>query len=117
MPQFEKIASYSLWRDEEDYFIDWQKSSEYISRFVDAVGSPYADAKSYFNGEIIKIVSASPVSDVKIEDRESNIGKVIFIFDGAPVVVCGEGLILINEATTLTGESIFPLKKFRSRFN
>ena len=117
MPQSEDLASYSLWRDDEDYFIDWNRSSEYISRFVDAVGLPYAGAKSRMNGEIIKIIDVTPVLDVKIEDRDSNVGKVIFIKDGAPVVVCKDGLIMINKAETLNGESVLPLKKFRSRFN
>ena len=117
VPQSENLASYSLWRDNEDYFIDWHKSSEYISRFVDAVGAPYAGAKSLINGEIIKIIDVTPVLDVKIEDRESSVGKVIFIVDGAPIVVCKEGLIMVNEAKTLNGESILPFKKFRSRFN
>jgi methionyl-tRNA formyltransferase len=50
LPQCEEDASYSLWRDEEDYFIDWSKSSEYIKRFIDSVGSPYKGACSLIDG-------------------------------------------------------------------
>lgn len=117
LPQNETLASYSLWRDGEDYFIDWHRSSEFISRFVDAVGPPYDGAKSLINGEIVKIIDVAPVLDVKIENREFNIGKVIFFVDGAPVVVCKDGLIIVNKAERLNGESVLPLKNFRSRFN
>jgi methionyl-tRNA formyltransferase len=34
-------ASYSLWRDDEDYKIDWGASAEFIGRFIDAVGKPH----------------------------------------------------------------------------
>lgn len=117
IPQSEDVATYSLWRDELDYFIDWQKTSEEISRFVDAVGLPYDGAKTRINGEVVKIMSVTPILDVKIESRQSSIGKVIFISEGEPVVVCKEGLIKINAATTLDGNSILPLIKFRSRFS
>lgn len=117
IPQSEDIATYSLWRDELDYFIDWQKTSEEISRFVDAVGFPYDGAKTRINGEVVKIMSVTPIFNVEIENRQSSIGKVIFISEGEPVVVCKEGLIKINAATTLDGNSILPLKKFRSRFS
>lgn len=40
-PQNEAAATYSLWRDEQDYCIDWQRDSAYLRRFVDALGWPY----------------------------------------------------------------------------
>jgi methionyl-tRNA formyltransferase len=40
-PQNEAEASYSLWRDEEDYRIDWSSDAERLKRFIDSVGSPY----------------------------------------------------------------------------
>ena len=116
-PQIESEATYSLWRSSSDYFINWQKSAEEISRFVDAVGAPYDGAKATFNGETIRLESVSPIPDVKIEDRDSHIGKIIFLLDGKPVIVCKIGLLTIHQATTLEGDSIIPVKKFRSRFN
>ncbi|GJM73208.1 hypothetical protein HMSSN036_54240 [Paenibacillus macerans] len=47
-PQNEKEASYSLWRDEEDYLIDWSMDSEYVHRFIDATGFPYKGAATFF---------------------------------------------------------------------
>jgi|ADGO01.1.fsa_nt_gi Methionyl-tRNA formyltransferase len=38
--QDDRDATYSLWRDERDYFIDWSDEAARIRRFVDALGSP-----------------------------------------------------------------------------
>ena len=111
------LATYSLWRDENDYFINWEKSAEEICRFIDAVGTPYEGAKSNLNKQLIRIVSATTFPDVQIIDRSAHIGKVIFIENGKPIVVCKNGLLKINEATTLLGHSVIPMEKFRSRFN
>lgn len=113
--QNEEEATYSLWRDAEDYFIDWNDSSTDIERFIDAVGYPYQGAKSLINNEIVIIHSATSIRDLRIENRD--VGKVIFIDDNKPVVVCGKGLLRINEAEYETSKlNVLPLKKFRTRF-
>jgi methionyl-tRNA formyltransferase len=113
--QNDDLASYSLWRDEEDYFINWNQSSEKIKRFVDAVGYPYDGAKCIMNGEEIIINEVTIINDLKIENRQ--IGKVIFFNKEKPVVVCKEGLIRIDDAVYSNSQkSIFPLNKFRVRF-
>jgi methionyl-tRNA formyltransferase len=114
IPQDEESASYSLWRDEQDYFINWNDSSKNIGRKIDAVGFPYNGARTYLNNKLIIIDKVEECIDVKIENRD--VGKVIFVIDGYPIVVCGNGLIKIVEARFLDGESIIPFKKFRSRF-
>lgn len=113
-PQIESEASYSIWRDEKDYAIDWNKCSETIQRTVNSLGFPYNGATTTLNGEPVLIHHVDIVSEIKIENRDS--GKVIFIQDGYPVVICGQGLLKIIEATDVEGKSILPLKKFRSRF-
>lgn len=113
--QNEEEASYSLWLDSEDYFINWNYSSTKIKRFIDAVGYPYQGAKCLMDGEIVVIHNVTPIEDLKIENRD--IGKVIFIQQDKPIVVCGQGLLKIDEAVfENSNESIFPLKKFRTRF-
>lgn len=108
------LASYSLWRDEEDYFIDWNKSADYIRRFVDAVGFPYKGAKSHMNEKTVRILDVEEVDDVKIEGDRA-VGKVIFMRDGKPVVVCGNGLIKINKMAHEDGRRA-EIKSFRTRF-
>ena len=112
--QDEKMATYSLWRDGKDYFINWNQSAKKISRFIDAVGYPYGGAKSYLDNEVIIINSATPMEDINIENRD--IGKIIFNKDGYPIVVCVEGILKINSMTDINSNNLLPLKKFRSRF-
>lgn len=113
--QDDKMASYSLWRDKEDYYIKWELSSSKISRFVDAVGYPYDGAKCFIDNVVVKIIDCEVFEDLKIENRD--LGKILFFVDEFPIVVCGTGLIKINKAIyESTGESIFPLKKYRIRF-
>lgn len=115
--QDENISTYSLWRDSEDYWIDWNRSSSEISRFVDAVGSPYAGARCLVNGERAIVRSASSVSDLNILDRNSSIGKVIMVDHEDPVVVCSKGLLKITQLEKEDGQSLLPLSKFRTRFS
>jgi methionyl-tRNA formyltransferase len=112
--QDESKATYSLWLDSEDYFIDWSWSAEKIKRFVDAVSYPYDNAKSYLNGKIVKFVDVEIIEDIFVENRERHIGKVIFIKDGVPVVVCRDGLIGLKDIRDSENNEIFV--NFRSRF-
>ena len=112
--QDEKQASYSLWLDKVDYFIDWSWSAEKIKRFVDATGSPYDNAKSALNGKIVKLVDVKVAKDVNIEIRERHIGKVVFMDRGSPTIICGQGLLSIS---TLLDNNNNNIKiDFRSRF-
>lgn len=113
--QDEKGATYSLWLDEQDYRINWLDSASNIAHFIACVGNPYRGATALLNGNPIRIINAKALDDVEIENR--HIGKVIFVENNQPVVVCGEGLLLIENALDLDGASILPLKFFRSRFS
>ena len=115
-PQDETLATYSLWRDTQDYFINWQNDSQQIKRFIDAVGYPYDGAKAYINGQqLVTIMEAEWAKDVTIFDRNNQIGKVIFLREGQPVVVCGKGLLQIKKMIDELGNSL-TIKKFRTRF-
>ena len=113
--QVENQATYSLWLDHEDYFIDWAWSADKIKRFVDAVGYPYDCAKARLNDEVIYFKEVDVLDDVVVEHRERHIGKVIFIEQGAPVVVCTQGLLVLKEITDANGK--MAQINFRSRFN
>jgi methionyl-tRNA formyltransferase len=117
-PQSELNASYSIWRDFDDYYIDWSQSASEIKRLIDAVGSPYLGARSRIsNGDEIVIEDAEVVADVYCELR--HIGKVIFVEDEKPIIVCGSGLLKLTKASILKGdffEDFLPLKSFRLRF-
>lgn len=112
--QDESKATYSLWLDTEDYFIDWSWSAVKIKRFVDAVGYPYDNAKAYLNDEIVKFLDVEVAEDVAVEHRERHIGKVIFKKDGKPVIVCSDGLIVLKDIRDKEGNEI--VINFRNRF-
>ena len=114
-PQEEANASYSIWRDEEDYFVDWAAPASYIKRFVDAVGYPYKGAAARLDGKIVRILDSDVPEDLCIENRTP--GKVVRIDDLKPVVVCGHGLLRINDLIDdETGLPAIPLPRFRMRF-
>ena len=113
-PQREADATYSLWRDEHDYRIDWHRDSGYLRRFIDALGAPYRGASTLLGGRLHRVLAAEPEADVKIENRTP--GKVIFMRAGQPVVVCGTGLLRLTALRTDDGAEALPLPQFRSRF-
>lgn len=113
--QDESKASYSLWRNEDDYQIDWSLSAETISRSIDALGFPYRGASAWDGDQKCRILEAEEVDDVLLENRVP--GRVIFMEEGCPVVVCGKGLIKLKKMVDDTsGEDLLPLKRFRTHF-
>ena len=113
--QDESIATYSLWRDSDDYFIDWSWDAPRIKRFIDALGYPYEGAKVIMEDKIWSVWEAEVLPEVVVENRMH--GKVIFIQDENPVIVCGSGLLkLLRITDTVSGQNVLPLQKFRIRF-
>lgn len=112
-------TSYSMWRDEEDYRIDWSWPADKIVRFVNAVGFPYSGAftnTNYWEGKIKVTDCEVYFPEVEISDRQKHIGKVIFREGDKYVVVAGEGLVQINEMSVQTSAESVKWNKFRIRF-
>ena len=114
-PQNEKEATYSLWRNNDDFIINWNLSNEIIKRHVDALGTPYKGASTFNNGVLYRIHDVSIVPDVKIENRDP--GKIIFITDGLPVVVCGKGLLELKDLRDENGKSLLPFNRLKVKFH
>lgn len=106
-------ATYSLWRNDDDYLIDWTKDASYIQQFIYSVGYPYKGAVTSYD-EVYRIFDCETLHDVIIENRTP--GKIIFMKDGCPVVVCGTGLLKITKMETENGQSCIPFKQFRVKF-
>ena len=112
-PQQENHATYSIWRDEEDYEIDWSSDAQAIERFVDAVGYPYAGARTTVGGiETIRILEVSVVSDMRFEIRDA--GKIWKLDDGRPIIVCGAGMVRIEKWRPENGTE-FAFQRLRTR--
>ena len=116
VPQNDALASYSPWRNEDDYGIRFFKDSVYIKRFIDSVGSPYKGASATLFGERVRLLEAEVERDVVIEDRASHLGKILFVEVGKPVVICGSGLLRVLKLVSDKTEDLLPLGKMRGRF-
>ena len=112
--QTEANATYSLWRDDEDYFINWNDSSYNIKRFIDSVGYPYKGAKTLTDDLVIRIFDSSVEEDVIIENRCP--GKVIFKRENNFVITSGEGLLSVSNFFDERGNPLDLKNKFRIRF-
>lgn len=112
-PQDNELATYSLWRDNDDYSIDWSKTSEEIQQLVNCVGYPYLGASTFIGDDQVRIKKVSLIKDVVIENRVP--GKIIFFDNGKPVVVCGKGLLKLDEIEDNDGNFI-NIKRLRTRF-
>jgi len=113
VPQTESEASYSVWRDEEDYRINWASSVDSIVHFVNCLSFPYKGASTLCDGKLIRIFEVGAEPDVEIANRDA--GKVLFISENKPVVICGVGLLRIDVAVDDDGQSALPFKNFRAR--
>ena len=111
--QDESQATFSLWRDEEDYQIDWSLDSMEIKRTIDAVGFPYKGACTNYEETKVRIFDAEVWPDVNIINRTA--GKVLFKHEDAYIIVCGKGLLKIKDFFSDNGEKL-TMNKFRLRF-
>ncbi|KYG69889.1 hypothetical protein AZI85_15970 [Bdellovibrio bacteriovorus] len=112
--QNEENATYSIWRDEEDYKIDWHFDAKRILRQIDAVGYPYKGASTTLEQKTVRIMSAEAVDSLLFENNSP--GKIFEIEGGYPIVLCGRGQLKITDLRDEYGQSLLPLKKLKLRF-
>lgn len=112
-PQNHSFATYSVWRNEDDYKIDWSWDAQKIARFVDAVGYPYLGAVTDYNGYSIRVKEVSVEKDLNIINRTN--GKILKIDQNQPIIICGKGLIRIKLAITSAEQNEFKFDKLRVR--
>jgi methionyl-tRNA formyltransferase len=112
-PQLEDVATFSIWRDDADYEIDWSSSADAIERFVNAVGYPYAGARTTVGrAETIRVSDVTALPDMHFEVREA--GKIWRLEDGHPVVICGSGMLKIDNCHREDGSN-FLFQRLRAR--
>lgn len=111
LPQMKSDATYSIWRNEDDYYIDWAKEAAEIVRFVDAVGYPYGGAMSKTDeGEIIRIRECEVVHDIISEIPAP--GKLLMFDEEYPIILCGKKAVKLLIIEDLN-KNPFVFKKFR----
>ena len=119
-PQDESLASYSLWRDDSDFVVDWNQCSRQIERIVDALGYPYKGACTFLNDDVVVLDQVEHLTEDKnIYPR--HVGKVLNLSkEGEPTVVCGRGLLKIKKAHVISANGdqtpLIPMNRLKSRF-
>ena len=118
-PQAEEQATYSIWRDEEDYHLNLTEHCERVARTIDALGPPYQGARLHVNDQLVRVSAAEALPNIRQEVPA--VGKVMKQSASSVTVCCGTGAICITEAQYLDtsgvpSTSIFPLPSFRLRF-
>ncbi len=112
--QDEAAASYSIWRDDADYFVDWNERADRIARTIRALGPPYAGARAHMAGRVVVLDAAVEEDDLVFETRQP--GKVWRLTEaGEPVVVCGAGMLRLTRVLE-DGENLIPMSRLRVRF-
>jgi methionyl-tRNA formyltransferase len=112
-PQREDMATFSVWRDDADYEIDWASSATAIERFVNAVGFPYAGARTTVSRtETIRVSGVTVLPEIHFEVREA--GKIWRLENGSAVVICGSGMLRIDKCHREDG-SHFNFQRLRAR--
>ncbi|WP_051205221.1 methionyl-tRNA formyltransferase [Salinimicrobium xinjiangense] len=112
-PQDPEQATYSIWRNEEDYFINWTDEAADIVRFVDAVGYPFDGAKTRTeDDQVIRILECEVVDKVVSEIEAP--GKMLMFERNNPVILCGKNAVRLIEMEDLNGNPCH-FKKFRTR--
>jgi methionyl-tRNA formyltransferase len=115
IPQKNEQATYSIWRNEEDYFINWNDEAAQIVRFVDAVGYPYEGAKTRTgDGEIIRIKECQLVENIVSEVYAP--GKLLMFDGNYPIILCGCNAVKLLKFEDVNGSS-YIFKNFRTRLN
>lgn len=116
-PRFQNSeeATISLWRDDQDYEIDWSQSSQRIHRFVASRGWPYLGASTQLDGSLVRILRSTLVNNEETVINATP-GKVLRIDPDGPVVVCGDGLLKICEIVDGSNKLV-RLRKVRTRFS
>ncbi len=111
--QQEDRATFSIWRDDTDYEIDWSNNADAIERFVNAVGYPYAGARTTVSeAETIRVLDVAVLPDMVFEIREA--GKIWRLDNGRPIIICGVGMIRIDNCRREDG-SEFLFQRTRAR--
>ena len=101
--------SYTIWRDWQDYIIDWNWSSDGVERFVNAVGYPYDGA---YTG-LYKVLDGHRIDDINFVHRHP--GKIWKINGTSADVVCGNGMYRITEARNVNSGKLINFGRLRCR--
>jgi methionyl-tRNA formyltransferase len=107
------VATYSIWRDEADYWLDFHQPADRVLRTILALDHPYPGARTIVDGRQMTVHSAAVESDLDFAIRQP--GKIWNIGESGPLVVCGSGMIRLTDIRDENGAPYIPSRP-RTRF-
>jgi len=113
-PQDHSAATYSVWRDDEDFRINWSDDALRICRTVDALGWPYQGARTQVGSTPLTILDAIPGPDLRFELNQP--GKLWSISEGIGTVICGRGTVVLRDVRDADGNP-YRFERLRVRLN
>lgn len=113
-PQNESEATYSIWRDEEDYWLDFRLPADRVLRTIFALDKPYRGACALVGEQRVTIHDAEVEMDINFAVRQP--GKIWKVDASGPLVVCGAGMIRLKDIRHGDG-SPYSNVKLRTRFS
>ena len=100
-----EASTFSIWRNADDYKINWTYTNDTIKRIVDSLGFPYSGATTSYKGEQIYVHEVECIN-MKFDHLDCNCGKIFSITNNQPVIICKNGVIKILEAVNAEGIDI-----------
>lgn len=96
VPQDDSLSTYIKQIKKEDGIIDFSKSAVEIERQIRAC-IPWPSAYTYLEGKILKVWDADVVEESDINLEGLTPGQVALVNKNELVILCGEGLLKLNE--------------------
>jgi len=109
-PQDHSLATYCAQRTPEDGVVDWGNRMSYVYNFIRALGHPFPGAFTFCGGEKIKILRATPLSEVYFGAP----GQVVRVMNTGVAVVCGDNRAIRIEEVEVAGNRLAASGYFRS---
>ncbi len=109
MPEKQKDedSNYAPMISKETAKIDFNQSAEKIACLVRAMNS-YPFAQTYYEGKLMKIISATPEKAATLTGKP---GEILTVKDGYLTVQCGKGILKITEIQ-MEGKKRMPVSEY-----
>lgn len=97
-------ATISLWRDDQDYRVDWTQPAIDVVRHIRASGFPYAGAQTTLNQVRVLILEAAIADEIRL--AAPGPGKIFHLAGRKPLVSCGTGAVELIRITYEDGAEV-----------
>lgn len=108
IPQDDALSTYAPMISKDDGRLEWSRTGVELDRHIRSM-TPWPGAFTYWDGQLLKVLQASPINDSKLTDKLP--GEVVE-YDYKAVVAAAEGSGLILEQIQLAGKKAISTAEF-----